>query len=122
LSRWRQTVRGEPEPQAMLLMNGGMAGEHPSDPVRRNFVLNVLDGAVFAFGLSFAARTTVLPLFVQHLGGGNLAVGLLPVLWTLGFHLPQLAIAHHAGQVASKKGLVLRTGLVQRLPWLLLAV
>src|SRR5690606_891653 len=73
-------------------------------------------------GLSFAARTTVLPLFVQHLGGGNLAVGLLPVLWTLGFHLPQLAIAHHAGQVASKKGLVLRTGLVQRLPWLLLAV
>jgi MFS family permease len=89
--------------------------------VRRNFVLNVLDGAVFAFGLSFAARTAVLPLFVQKLGGGNLAVGLLPVLWTLGFHLPQLAIAHHAGQAVRKKSLVLKTGLVQRLPWLLLA-
>jgi MFS family permease len=82
----------------------------------------VADGALFAFGLSFVARTTVLPLFVQQLGGGNLAVGLLPVLWTVGFHFPQLAIAHHADQAPSKKRLVLMTGVGQRLPWLLLAV
>ncbi|HLT48770.1 MAG TPA: MFS transporter [Rubricoccaceae bacterium] len=99
--------------------NGGYEG---TQHVRRNFVLNVADGALFAFGLSFVARTTMLPLFVQHLGGGNLAVGLLPVLWTVGFHFPQLAIAHRADQAVSKKRLVLATGLGQRLPWLLLAV
>lgn len=89
--------------------------------VRRNFVLNVLDGAVFTFGMSFASRSTVLPLFVQKLGGGNLAIGLLPVLWTIGFNFPQLFIANHARQSPSKKRLVLQTGLGQRLPWLLLA-
>lgn len=97
------------------------AGAGASAHVRRNFVLNVLDGALFAFAISLAARTTVLPLFVQRLGGGNLAVGLLPVLWTFGFSFPQLAVAHRAGRPGHKKGFVLRTGLVQRLPWLLLA-
>jgi hypothetical protein len=48
--------------------------------VRRNFVLNVCDGAFFIFGLSFASRTSVLPLFVKRIGGDNLAVGLIPVL------------------------------------------
>src|SRR5690606_23050661 len=105
-------------PVASWADGAGADGAH----VRRNFVLNVVDGAVFAFGMTLAARTTVLPLFVKHLGGGNLAVGLLPVLWTVGFNFPQLAIAHHAGQAASKKRLVLQTGLAQRLPWLLLAV
>ena len=100
---------------------GEQTGNHVGNHVRRNFALNVADGALFAFALSFAARTTVLPLFVQKLGGGNLAVGLLPVLWTLGFNFPQLAIAHHAGRVVSRKRLVLQTGLGQRLPWLLLA-
>lgn len=94
----------------------------PLPHVRHNFVLNVLDGAVFTFAMSLASRSTVLPLFVQKLGGSNLAIGLLPVLWTIGFNLPQLFIANHARQVRSKKRLVLQTGLVQRLPWLLLAI
>jgi MFS family permease len=89
---------------------------------RRNFALNVLDGAVFAFGMSLASRTTVLPLFVQKLGGSNVAIGMIPVLWMIGFNLPQLFIANHARQVRSKKRLVLQTGLFQRIPWLLLAV
>ena len=99
-----------------------LRGVWAADPtVRRNFALNVAEGAVYAFGMSLAARTTVLPLFVQRLGGGNVAIGLLPVLWALGSNGPQLAIAHRAAQAQSKKRLVLRTGLGQRLPWLLLA-
>ena len=90
--------------------------------VRWNFTLNVLDGAFFSFGLSFASAATVLPVFVQRLGGSDVAVGLIPVVWALGLNLPQLLIANHAQQVRSKKGLLLATALVQRLPWLLLAV
>ena len=89
---------------------------------RRNFALNVLDGAFFAFGLSFASRAAVLPVFVKRVGGDNMAVGLLPVLWFIGFNLPQLFVANLAERVSPKKPLLLQTALVQRLPWLLLAV
>ena len=34
---------------------------------RRNFWMNVGDGATFAFGLSMVSRYTVLPLFVSAL-------------------------------------------------------
>lgn len=90
--------------------------------VRYNFILNTLDGAVFAFGLSFASRSTVIPVYVKHIGGDAVALSLIPVLWILGFNIPQIAIANHARQVSPKKPLLLKTGLMQRLPWLLLAV
>lgn len=94
------------------------------DPVvvRRNFVLNVADGAIFTFGLGFASRSTVLPVFVKNAGGEGIAISLIPVLWILGFNIPQIAIANYASRVSPKKPLLLKTGLMQRLPWLLLAV
>lgn len=87
-----------------------------------NFIMNVLDGAVYALGMSLVSRTTVLPLFVHKLGGGSVAVGLIPVLWWIGFSFPQLLIAGPARRAASKRRLLLQTSLVQRLPWLLLAL
>ena len=90
--------------------------------VRWNFALNVLDGALFSFGLGFASVATVLPVFVQRLGGGALAIGLIPVVWAVGMSLPQVLVANRVQQVAHRKGLLLGTALVQRLPWLLLAV
>ena len=96
--------------------------EHEPAVVRRNFVLNVVDGAVFTFGLGFASRSTVLPVFVKNVGGEGIAISLIPVLWILGFNLPQIAISNYVGHVSPKKPLLLKTGIMQRLPWLLLAV
>ncbi len=90
--------------------------------VRRNFVLNVVDGAVFTFGLGFASRSTVLPVFVKNIGGDSIAISLIPVLWILGFNIPQIVIANYTGRISPKKPLLLKTGLAQRLPWLLMAV
>lgn len=90
--------------------------------VRRNFVVNVVDGAVFAFGLGFASRSTVLPVFVKNIGGDGIAISLISVLWILGFNMPQIAISNYVGHVSPKKPLLLKTGLAQRLPWLLMAV
>lgn len=90
--------------------------------VRRNFVFNVLDGALFAFGLSLVSNTTVLPVFVKRTGGSNIAIGLIPVLWTIGFNFPQIFVANYTQRFPFKKGLFLRTALVQRVPWLLLAL
>jgi MFS family permease len=98
-------------------------GLHERIPhVKHNFVLNVFDGAVFAFGMTLASRATVLPVFIKKMGGDNLIIGLLPVLWALGFNLPQVLIANYARQTPSKKALMLRTGLIQRLPWLAIAL
>ena len=86
-----------------------------------NFYANVIDGALFSFALSLVSQQTVLPLFVKKIGGGNIALGLIPVLWTLGFNVPQIAVARWAQSHPRKKGLLLKTALAQRLPWLLLA-
>ena len=81
-----------------------------------------MDGAIFSFGISFASRSTVLPVYVKSIGGDSVAISLIPVLWILGFNLPQIAVANIARQVSPKKPLFLKTALVQRIPWLLLAI
>ncbi|MBT8400963.1 MAG: MFS transporter [Rhodothermia bacterium] len=98
------------------------AGNHLDGAVRRNFLLNVLDGALFALGISMVSRSTVLPILVKRIGGGNIAVSLIPVLWFVGHNLPQLLIARRAEREPRKKALLLRTALAQRLSWLVLAL
>lgn len=81
-----------------------------------------MDGALFSFAMSFAPQLTVLPLLVRSIGGGNIAVGLIPVVWTLGFNFPQFLIAGYAERQRRKKPLLLKTAIWQRLPWLFLAL
>lgn len=90
--------------------------------VRRNFFLNVLDGALFTLAINLVSRQAILPLLVTQIGGGAVAVSLITVLWTVGFYLPQFLIAGRVGREPRKKALMLRTAIAQRLPWLLLAV
>jgi MFS family permease len=80
-----------------------------------------MDGALFAFAMSLVSIQTVLPVFVRDMGGGNVAVGLIPVVYTLGFNFPQWFIAGYAQRQTRLRPLLLRTALGQRLPWLLLA-
>lgn len=89
---------------------------------RQNLLANVCDGAIFALALSLVSQQTVLPVFVKKIGGGNIAIGLIPVLWTVGFNLPQILIANFVQRVALKKRFMMITSLIQRTPWLLLAI
>ena len=41
-------------------------------------------GAIFSLAMSFVSLQTVLPVFVKKIGGSNVAVGLIPVLWASG--------------------------------------
>ncbi|MBC8401122.1 MAG: MFS transporter [Candidatus Marinimicrobia bacterium] len=91
-------------------------------PVAWNFACNTMDGAMYSFGMSFLSLLIVLPVFVKKLGGNEIAIGLIPVLWALGFNLPQLLIAPVVRNLVRKKPLVLKTAFLQRLPWLLLAI
>ncbi|NIW78399.1 MAG: MFS transporter, partial [Calditrichae bacterium] len=90
--------------------------------VKRNFLANLFDGAIFSFAMSFVSLGAVLPVFVKRIGGSNLAIGLIPVIWTIGFNVPQIFIANYTNKRLFKKKLQLKMALVQRFPWLLLAV
>lgn len=90
--------------------------------LKHNFYVNVGDGTFYAFAMSLISIQTVLPLFVKNAGGSNVAVGLIPVIWMIGSNLPQIFSAGFVQRHSYKKPLILKTGLIQRLPWLLFAI
>ncbi|MBU2493502.1 MAG: MFS transporter [Bacteroidetes bacterium] len=96
-------------------------GEY-SAVVRKNFIINLFDGAVFAFAMGFVSLITIMPVYVKQIGGSNIEIGLIPVIWAIGFNLPQIFIANYAANQPFKKPLMMKTAFLQRLPWLMLAI
>jgi MFS family permease len=89
---------------------------------RWNFGVNVADGALFWFGLSFAAPSTIMPLYVSHLTDSRLLIGLISAIAGAGWYLPQLLMAKYVGQMPVKKKMVVNVGLFsERLPLVLMA-
>lgn len=89
---------------------------------RWNFTVNLLDGASFWFGMSFASASTIGPLFISRLTDSPLAIGLLAVVAQGGWFLPQLFTANAVERLARKKPVVVNLGFfLERLPvWLLI--
>lgn len=89
---------------------------------RWNFTVNMLDGASFWFGMSFASASTIGPLFISRLTDSPLAVGLLAVVAQGGWFLPQLFTANAVERLARKKPVAVNLGFfLERLPmWLLI--
>lgn len=65
----------------------------PEKSSKRNFVLGVLNGAIFRFGLSFTAPFTVLPLFVSLLTSSKILIGSVVTIRTFGWFMPQIFVA-----------------------------
>ncbi len=92
-----------------------------SGDVKVNFFANLFDGALYVMGMAFVSLVTVIPVLIKKLGGSNLAIGMIPVIWMFGLNFPQILIANYTGKLPFKKKFVLVTALIQRFPWLLLA-
>jgi len=89
---------------------------------RWNFGVNVLDGALFWLGMSFAAASTVMPLYVSHLTDSRVLIGLAAAITASGWSLPQLLTANYVEQMPVKKNMVIRTGFfTERLPLVVMA-
>lgn len=89
---------------------------------RHNFLVNALDGASFWFGMSFISSTIILPIYVSHFTSNPILIGLIPVLSTAGYLLPQLFTANVIERAPRKKVFVVNLGFfTERLPILLLA-
>jgi MFS family permease len=81
---------------------------------KRNFLLNIIEGALWIAGASMLSATTVLPALVTRLNGGNIAVGAVGVILWLGLFLPQMFAARYGQTLVWKKPWVIGCGLMQR--------
>jgi MFS family permease len=90
---------------------------------RWNFAANLLDGTAFWFGMSFISSSTIVPLFVSKLTPSPLAIGLVAVIASGSWFLPQLFTANMVERLPRKKPVVVNLGLfLERLPvWVLAA-
>jgi MFS family permease len=93
----------------------------PAD-MRWNFIVLGADMAFFSFGLSISSAYTVLPLFVHYLTPSNVIVALIPAVRALGQYAPQLFVAPMTERRRRTLPLVLRLTILERVPYLLLAV
>jgi MFS family permease len=90
--------------------------------LKRNFVVNLLDGAFFGLALGFTSFVTILPLFVSTLTSSATIIGLVPAFHNVGWQLPQLLTANKVARQKRIKPMVLRNTFHERFPFLGLAV
>ncbi len=90
--------------------------------LRWNAMANLLDGALFWFGINFAASGTILPLYVRHLTDSDVLIGLVATISSGGWYLPQLLTANYIERLPRKKPVVINLGFfTERLGFLALA-
>jgi len=82
--------------------------------LRFNFAAALVDAVGWPLGMSVISSATILPLFVSKLGASNLQVGLIPALFSLGFLLPQLLVAHWVERMGAHRRYVLSIAMVER--------
>ena len=85
--------------------------------------MNLAEGAVFWFGLSFISASTILPLFVSKLTSSPLLIGLIAVISQGSWYLPQVFTANFTERMPRKKPIVVNLGLfLERVPYWLMVV
>jgi MFS family permease len=86
-------------------------------------LVNVLDGTFFWGGSSLIAASTILPVYVSRLSDSKLLIGLLSMISSMGWLVPQLFTANWVQRLPRKKVLPVNLGLfTERLPVVLLAL
>lgn len=92
------------------------------DRFRHNFIVNVLDGAFFGFGLGFTSFVTIIPLFVNSITDSTTIIGIISSLHLVGWQLPQLFTASQVVGLRRFKPMVLRRTIHERWPFFALAL
>ncbi len=89
---------------------------------RGNFILGILNGALFKGGLAFSHPSTVLPVFVSLFTGSSMLIGLTGTMMSVGWLLPQIAVARYAEHLGRKMILYKAAAVFRLLSWLGLIV
>ena len=89
---------------------------------RWNYTVHILDGGFFGGSQAFLNANTVLPALVLSLGGPNWLIALMPVAMLVGLTIPPMFVAHRIDSLTRYRPLLLVTGVLQRLPYLIAGV
>jgi len=81
---------------------------------RWNFVACLIDAVGWPLGAALISNTTILPLFLRHLGASNTAVGALPALYNLLVFLPGLLVVSHISRLRRARGYLFLIALIER--------
>jgi MFS family permease len=98
--------------EKLLLLKSNSTDD--SAVLRHNLRVHIGDGSIFAFAMSLVAVTTIMPVLLQQLGAGALAIGAVPVFWTLGLNMPQAIYMHMARPKTSVKYRMVLYGILHR--------
>lgn len=82
---------------------------------RFNFIVGILNGVIFTFGMAFMDPTTVLPVFIKKYTTSDTIVGLASAMHRAGWHLPQLFVAIYLERKALRLGVYLRANIMRML-------
>ena len=96
--------------------------EFDTKVLRHNLIMHIADGSLFVFGINFVSAFTIIPVFIQQAGGNSIAIGAVPVLWSIGLNLPQLFFTNTGYAEKRIKPFVLRYGFLFRLMYLVIAL
>jgi hypothetical protein len=88
--------------------------------LRRNTALHVLDGIFFFAAVVCFSPELVIPKLISDLTDSRVLLGLVPLVYWLGFSLPQTARARTVEGLAYKKPTVLVAVAAQRVGWVVL--
>lgn len=89
---------------------------------KRNFIVNALDMAFFNMGSTFYSTSTIFPVLIKNLGGGNIHIGLLPAITNLGWTIPSIIGAKMIEKLPRKLDFILKWTIGERLPYLIIAL
>ena len=90
--------------------------------LQHNLLMHFGDGSMYAFALSFISFSTILPVFIQRMGGDAVAIGAVPVLWNLGASLPQLFLGQQKSNETFVKPAIVRYSVLYRSSFLIAAL
>lgn len=89
---------------------------------RWNFIVNSIDNAFFSVGMTFGSIFTIFPVFAKNLGASNIELGLISAIANLGWGIPAIWGAKYAERSAKKLNLVLKVTMLERVPYLFIAL
>lgn len=81
---------------------------------RWNFIACLTDAVGWPLGAALISNTTILPLFLGHLGASNTAVGALPALYNLLVFLPGLLVVGHISRLRRARNYLFTIALIER--------
>ncbi len=89
---------------------------------KRNFIVNMFDGAFWTLAESFVSVSAIMPVFASTLTDSAILIGLVPALIQAGWFIPQIFMAGYVSRLKRKLPFARSMAMVERLPYFLFPI